>query len=148
VSKDFAVDHVKVFSLARSGATSAIISEAYARVQMPLSRLRYDDSCGSIPSGNQEAYCLAGDAMPPRIRSDVTVQHVGDESLVLDLKSNQIHQLNATATWILAQCNGEKSMESITNDFAACFSLDAETAASDVSTTIEQLHQAKVIDLD
>jgi hypothetical protein len=86
--------------------------------------------------------------MPPKIRSDVTVQHVGDESLVLDLKSDQIHQLNATAAWILAQCNGEKSIESITKDFAEHFSLNFEAASGDVSTTIEQLHQVKVIDLD
>ena len=86
--------------------------------------------------------------MPPKIRSDVTVQHVGDESLILDMQSGQIHQLNVTASWILAQCNGENSIESIVKDFAEYFSLDSATASSDVNTTIEQLNQAKVIDID
>ena len=86
--------------------------------------------------------------MPPKIESDVTVQHVGDESLVLDVESGQIHQLNATASWILEQCDGENSIESIAKDFAENFSLDSETALSDVTAVIEQLSQAKVIASD
>ena len=86
--------------------------------------------------------------MQPKIRSDVTVQQVGDESLVLDMQSGQIHQLNVTAAWILAQCNGENSIESIADGFAEYFSLDTENATNDVTATIEQLTQARVIDLD
>ena len=86
--------------------------------------------------------------MLPKIKSDVTVQHVGDESLVLDVESGQIHQLNATASWILEQCNGENSIESIAKDFAEKFSLDSGTALSDVTAVIEQLSQVKVIALD
>jgi hypothetical protein len=88
------------------------------------------------------------DAMPPRIRPDLTVQHVNDESLVLDLESGQIHQLNETAAWILAKCNGENSVASITKEFAEYFSMDSETAASDVTTSLDQLNQVKVIDCD
>ncbi|MDT8388495.1 MAG: PqqD family protein [Thiogranum sp.] len=84
--------------------------------------------------------------MRPKIRPELTVQQVGDESLVLDLDSGQIHQLNASAAWILAQCNGENSVESIIRDFAAYFALDTEAAAGDVGTTIEQLSQVRVID--
>jgi hypothetical protein len=86
--------------------------------------------------------------MPPKIKPDITVQNVGDESLVLDLRSDQIHQLNATAAWILSQCDGEKSVEAITGDFAELYSLDVETASNDVNTTIAQLHQINIIDLD
>jgi len=86
--------------------------------------------------------------MAPKIRPDVTVQQVGDEALVLSLASEQIHQLNATAAWILAQCTGEIPVEAITRDFAECFSLDTQTAAKDVVGTLEQLQQLKVIDLD
>jgi Coenzyme PQQ synthesis protein D (PqqD) len=94
------------------------------------------------------SFVLLGEIMPPKIKPDVTVQQVGDEALVLDLQSGQIHQLNATAAWILSQCNGENSIEAITRDFAACFSLDAGTAERDVTTTIEQFNQANVIELD
>jgi hypothetical protein len=91
---------------------------------------------------------ITGEPMLPKLRPDVTVQHVGDESLILDMQSGQIHQLNVTASWILTQCNGENSIESIVNDFAEYFSLDSATASSDVTATIEQLNQAKVIELD
>lgn len=86
--------------------------------------------------------------MPPKIRSDVTVQHVGDESLVLDMKSGQIHQLNTTAAWILEQCDGERAIDSIIKEFAEIFSLDPEVAGNDVNAVIEQLNQAGVIVLD
>ena len=86
--------------------------------------------------------------MRPNIKPDLTVQHVGDESLVLDLRSEQIHQLNATATWILGQCNGQNSIDAIAADFAANFSVDPDTAARDVTATIEQLGQIGVLGLD
>lgn len=85
--------------------------------------------------------------MHPRVRPEVTVQQVGEESLVLDLASDQIHQLNATAAWILAQCDGEASIASISNGFAAHFSVDAETAARDVGATLEQLQRIGVVEL-
>lgn len=83
--------------------------------------------------------------MPPTINPDVTVQQVGDESLLLHLKSGQIHQLNATATWILEQCDGQRTLDTITGDFAVYFSVDPETAAHDVATSIEQLSLAGVV---
>lgn len=86
--------------------------------------------------------------MSPKIRADVTVQQVGDEALVLDLQSGQIHQLNATAAWILARCTGANSIESISRDFAEYFSVDSETATGDVNTTIEQLNGLNVIVFD
>ena len=52
------------------------------------------------------------------------------------------------AAWILAQCDGETSVESIISGFAEYFSLDATTAASDVTATIEQLSQVNVIAFD
>lgn len=96
----------------------------------------------------RDKLCFSGEAMLPKIRSDLTVQHVGDELLVLDLQSGQIHQLNATAAWILEKCNGEMSIEAIAKDFAEHFSLDSGTATSDVTATIEQLNRVNVIAFD
>jgi hypothetical protein len=89
-----------------------------------------------------------GGTMPPKVRGDVTVQQVGDESLVLDLASGQIHQLNATAAWILLQCDGENTTESIVRGFADYFEVDAATAASDVTGALERLSQAGVLEGD
>jgi hypothetical protein len=84
--------------------------------------------------------------MHPKTRTNVTVQQVGDESLVLDLESEQIHQLNATAAWILSRCDGSNPEEAIIREFAETFALDPEAAARDVGATLEQLTQIKVID--
>ena len=86
--------------------------------------------------------------MPPTIKPGLTVQDVGEESLVLDLKSGQIHQLNTTAAWILSQCNGENSAEAIASEFAEMFSLDDETALRDVNTTIDQLHKIDIVTIE
>jgi hypothetical protein len=91
---------------------------------------------------------FTGEPMPAKIRSDVTVQPVGDEMLVLDLKSEQIHQLNATAAWILKRCDGINSIEVIRDQFAEHFCVDGETAARDVAGAIGQLSQLGVLDLD
>lgn len=86
--------------------------------------------------------------MAPKTRPDVTVQQVGEEALVLDLQSGQIHQLNATAAWILSQCDGETAIDTMTRDFAECFSVDTATAERDITTTIEQLQQVRIIEPD
>ncbi len=86
--------------------------------------------------------------MSVKLRSQLTVQQVGDEALVLDLDSGQIHQLNATAAWILAQCDGDKSLERIIADFAAHFSVDPATAQHDVNAALRQLAQVRVVELD
>lgn len=86
--------------------------------------------------------------MPPTVRPGVTVQNVGEESLVLDLESEQIHQLNSTAAWILQQCDGERPVSAIVSEFAACFSLEADVAERDVTGTLEKLSEIQIIDLD
>jgi hypothetical protein len=84
--------------------------------------------------------------MHPKTRPNLTVQQVGDESLVLDLETEQIHQLNATAAWILSRCDGDTSVETIVRDFAESFSVDPDTATRDVGAALEQLTLIKVID--
>ncbi|MGW8309641.1 MAG: PqqD family protein [Thiogranum sp.] len=84
--------------------------------------------------------------MHPKTRTNVTVQQVGDESLVLDLETEQIHQLNATAAWILSRCDGSNPVETIIRDFAETFALAPETATRDVGAILEQLALIKVID--
>ena len=84
--------------------------------------------------------------MHPKTRPNLTVQQVGDESLVLDLETEQIHQLNATAAWILSRCDGNSSVEAITKEFAETFAVDADTATRDVGAALDQLALIKVID--
>jgi hypothetical protein len=84
--------------------------------------------------------------MSLKIREDLTIQTVGDEALILDLKSGQIHQLNTTAAWILAKCSGDNSIETIILDFAEYFFIDVKSAETDVIATIEQLNRLNIFD--
>lgn len=84
--------------------------------------------------------------MIPRQRSHLNVQPVGDESLVLDLSCDQIHQLNATATWIFQHCDGQTSVEDLSDELAETYSIERERAKTDLRQTIEQLAALNLIE--
>lgn len=74
-----------------------------------------------------------------RKRENLTVQSVDEETLILDLDSNHIHQLNPTASFIWKLCDGTMSVERLAELFAEHYEIDAETARVDVGNVIEQL---------
>ncbi len=84
--------------------------------------------------------------MIPRQRSHLNVQTVGDESLVLDLSCDQIHQLNATATWIFQHCDGHTSVEDLSDELAEIYSIERDRAKTDLRQTIEQLAALNLIE--
>jgi len=81
-------------------------------------------------------------------RTDVTVQSVDDETLVLDLKADQIHQLNPTASFIWKNCNGKRSAAELAAMFAEYFGVDIETATKDVETIINQFIELGLIEIN
>lgn len=84
--------------------------------------------------------------MIPKQRSHLNVQTVGDESLVLDLSCDQIHQLNATATWIFQRCDGQTSVEDISGELAEIYSIERDRANTDLRQTIAQLAALNLIE--
>ncbi len=86
--------------------------------------------------------------MSPKLQSHLSVQKVADEALVLDVNSGQIHQLNASAAWLLAQCDGNKPVEQLIEDFAAHFALDETTARRDVNAALAQLVELRIVTPD
>jgi hypothetical protein len=79
------------------------------------------------------------------LRSDLVLQKVGDEALVLDLKTDQIHQFNATAAWILERINGSETTESLVKQFAKNFSVNRETALDDVNNLVCTLRKLSLL---
>lgn len=79
------------------------------------------------------------------LRSDLVLQKVGDEALVLDLKTDQIHQFNATAAWVLERINGSETTESLVKKFAESFSVDRETALDDINNLLRTLHKLSLL---
>ena len=76
----------------------------------------------------------------PTIREDVQAQKVGDELVVLDNNSGQVHQLNVSASFIWENCNGEQTVKDIAHAMADYFGINQEQALSDVNTVIQEFH--------
>lgn len=79
--------------------------------------------------------------MTEKIRSDesITIREVGGEVLVLDLRSNRVHQLNQTASFIWHRCSEGLTPDAIAAALAAGFDVDDERARRDVEDTLFRL---------
>ena len=84
--------------------------------------------------------------MQYRQRKNLTIQSVDDETLILDLDSNNIHQLNSTASFVWEQCNGSVPVEEVVELFASHYGIDGETARVDVGRVIEVLSELGLIE--
>ncbi len=85
--------------------------------------------------------------MYPKLKANVTIEHVGDEALILDSEENHIHQLNPTAVWILEHCDGYHSIESIAEELVQHFDVTQELAEHDVRELVDQLATANLVEL-
>lgn len=81
------------------------------------------------------------DTIYPIRRSDLTVREVDHETLVLDRYLGKIHQLNATAGYILSCCDGSTSIGEIVRRVASDFGASNETATRDVAAVIKQFRE-------
>ena len=81
------------------------------------------------------------------IRRDesVMVREVDGEILVLDTLSNQVHQLNRTASLIWRLFGEEASPEAIAAALTAEFAVDEQTALNDVLETLRRLRSLNLL---
>ena len=86
--------------------------------------------------------------MRPKRSSNVTIQDVGEEFLVLNLATNELHHLNATASWIFGRCDGITTEQSIIADLVASFAVEPSVAQADVMSVLEQLRLRGLIAVD
>jgi len=75
----------------------------------------------------------------------VMVREIDGEILVLDTLSNQVHQLNRTASFIWRMCDEGVMPEAIASALAAEFAVDEETALKDVAKTISRLRSLNLL---
>ncbi len=84
--------------------------------------------------------------MFPKRRSDVTVREVDGELLVLDHRSERVHQLNVTAVTIWNQCDGITSVADISKALATEYGLDPRPAEEDVVRTVAQFRELDLLE--
>jgi hypothetical protein len=75
----------------------------------------------------------------PRRRSDVHARLVDGEVVVLDRKTDLVHQLNATASFIWQRCDGRATRHDMAAQLVEAFEVDADTATAAVASALEQL---------
>jgi hypothetical protein len=78
-------------------------------------------------------------------RSDVRVEDVAGETLVLDDQAGQIHQLNRTASFVWGRCDGKTSVDEIVALVTAEFEVHEKVARNDVVDVIRRLCELKLL---
>lgn len=78
-------------------------------------------------------------AILPKRRADVTTRKVNGETLILDRKHEDVHQLNSSASYVWQYCDGRISVHEIAVAMAKDFSIDLEIAEIDVADLISKL---------
>ena len=78
-------------------------------------------------------------------KEGVQAQLVGDEFILLDNASGQVHQLNVTASFIWEKCNGDNSIEDIASALTEAFELTQQQAVQDVRTVLEDFQSKSLV---
>jgi hypothetical protein len=78
--------------------------------------------------------------------SNVAVQMVEDEALILDLNKDQIHQLNTTAAFVWNKCDGRTPIDKVTARLTEEFDIDSDTAKNDIEQILKQLCELELIE--
>lgn len=73
----------------------------------------------------------------PKRRDDVLIQESGDETMLYDPNVDELHILNATAQVIWELCDGEHSVEQISDEVSTRFMLTEDVnVQADVEQTL------------
>ncbi len=86
-------------------------------------------------------------AVYPVRKTTVELRDVGDEVLVHDMQRDQIHVLNATAGWVLRACDGQRSLDEITEALAELTSEERKRVYGDVAKIVGEFDRLGVVAL-
>jgi len=80
-----------------------------------------------------------------KVAEGIKVREVGAETLVLNDRNGQVHQLNTTATFIWRQLDGATSISAIATRLAERFDVDDAVAADDVAAIVDKLRELNLL---
>ncbi|HMB51789.1 MAG TPA: PqqD family protein [Thermoanaerobaculia bacterium] len=81
-----------------------------------------------------------------RIRDDALHRPVGDEVVVLDLDSREIHGLEGVGAFVWERLGDEPTMEELTAAVVERYRVDAERAAADLERFVGELVEAGLVE--
>ena len=76
---------------------------------------------------------------------NVMVRDIDREVLLLDTESNQIHQLNLTASFIWRKCDEARSTEEMAKLLVQEFDVEEDIALRDVIETVARLRALNLV---
>jgi hypothetical protein len=82
----------------------------------------------------------------PRPRPDVIARLIDGETVVLDRQAGLVHQLNQTASYIWALCDGQTTIAGMAHQFAQEFVIEPTVASRDVRVLVEQLQALELLE--
>ena len=86
--------------------------------------------------------------MYPKQRFDLTRQTINGEAVILDRRSQQIHQLNETGSFIWDKCDGATSVSEIIRSVTEQFDAEHDVATADVNRAVEELRDLGLLVID
>jgi len=81
-------------------------------------------------------------------KRSVIVRQLGDELVILDTRSNRIHQLNRTAAFVWNEIRKGVQPEAIPKHLVRQFEVESETAVLDSRKVVADLHTLGLLDLE
>ena len=82
----------------------------------------------------------------PRQRPDISARVVANETIVLDRAANQVHQLNATASFVWLRCDGRHTAPEIADELTSAFDVDLDTARNAVVMALRRFDELGLLD--
>jgi hypothetical protein len=73
----------------------------------------------------------------PIRRHGISVQRIGDETVLHDAERQQAHVVNQSAAWVWEHFDGIRSTDDIADQLAREFEIPVEAARSDVSAVTD-----------
>jgi hypothetical protein len=73
------------------------------------------------------------------------VREIDGEVLILDGRSDRIHKLNRTASFIWRRCEEGATAQGIASALAGEFAVDPQTALADVVRTLDELRSLDLL---
>lgn len=82
----------------------------------------------------------------PTGRPDVTLQRVGQESILYDRRLGRAHVINDSAARIWELCDGHSTLDDIVVAFAESYGTPPSAVHDDVVSIITTFHDLRVLD--
>jgi antitoxin (DNA-binding transcriptional repressor) of toxin-antitoxin stability system len=92
------------------------------------------------------AHGILSARVPPKRRSDLVERVIDGETVILDRAGGHVHRLNATASCVWSQLNGEHSVAAIAAYVATQFHSAPDTVLDDVIKAIDSLGQLGLLE--